>query len=288
MTEEKHKWEVGMELDPGKHLNITESQYHSLPYLSSTRIKAAANNLASCLVPIEETNEMLLGKLIHSICLEGEETFDKAYIVEPDFGLNKNSNAYKEKRAEFESETVGRRIVPAKFNQVPTMDILNGVKKSLLEHPWSKALMKTGQEELTLIAHDPVTNEKLKARLDWYPEKLSIVDLKKTADISRFKYQLSSLHYDLQAGFYSMVSELCGMPVDTFFFIAVEANPPYPVLVGYLSEDRMAIANQEVSRLIGLIHEAREMNWWPAFKVPHEFMSLKQISESPRELLEVF
>lgn len=277
-----------MDLSVGRHLGIEEPIYHALPYIGSTSIKSAANNLASLLIPIEETPRMLLGKLVHKFILEGDDAFSKSYVIEPEWGLNKNSYAYKEKRAEFEIVSSGKRIVPALFDKTPTMDILNGIRNSINNHPWGISLMRSGKEEFTLIAHDPKTNEMLKARLDWFPEKLSIVDLKLTADITRFRYQVSSLHYDLQCAHYSMVAEYCGMPIDTFFFIAVESTPPYAIQIGYITEDKMSIAKNEVSRLIGLIHESKEMNWWPNYRLPDHFISLKQITESPRELLEVY
>ena len=277
-----------MVLGCGVHTDIPAEDYHKLPYIGSTQIKAFADNPRKSLTPIVETPDMQVGSAIHVYCLEGEETFHSRYAVEPEWGLNKNSNAYKEKSSAFEDEcrSLNKIILPASYKKTPLLTMLRGVKDSLHEHPFAKNLFKEGNEELTLIWDDQDSGERCKARLDWFPSKLTIVDLKKTADVLRFKYQMRDLHYSLQGGHYSNGANACGMPVDTFMFVYVEAEHPYPVGVGYINPPALEYYQHEARRYIKLISQCKKLNIWPNYKLPEGCSDIQGIA--PRELLEVW
>lgn len=272
-------------LEPGIHYNIQASIYHQLPYISSSFLKKFRVNPAAALIPTEPTDDMNLGSAIHAYSLEGPEAFAAEFAVMFESDLNKNTNAYKGLKAEFEAANIGKTILPAQFKGVPTRDIICGVDASLKNHPLASQFLRSGNQEVTLIWDDPETGARCKARLDWHPGKSVLVDLKKTASVGKFARQIVDLCYDVQGGHYANGSDACGLKPDTFIFVAVEAAPPYPVKCGFLNPDWLKWAQAEASRLISLVQECRKVGF-PNFQIPSHICSLNQLT--PTDLLEEF
>lgn len=268
---------------PGIYRDVPAAEYHSWDAVSSTFLKAFRHNPASALVPFEPTEDMLVGSAIHSWVLEGEEAFRREYAVLFESDLNKNTNEYKGLKRAFLAENEGKVILPALHRGTRLWDVLVGVKASLDAHPMASAILKEGSQELSLVWDDEC-GARCKARIDHEPGQKVLVDLKKTSDVTRFAHQIVDLGYWVQSGTYCRGARANGMEVDTFVFIAVESEPPFAVSVGYLSPDFLAAGVAEAGRLIGLVHECRQANSFPPYRIPPHIHSLSQLT--PRDLLE--
>ena len=274
------------ELEPGIYYDIPASDYHALPYISSTFLKKFRDNPASALIETEVTEDMLVGQAVHSFSLEGLDAFNREFVVMFSSDLNKNTNEYKRQKGEFELANMGKTILPALYKKVPMMEVLKGVDASLREHPVTGLFLKQGMQEVTLIWDDEETGLRCKARLDWSPGKRMLVDLKKCADVAKFRNQIVSMNYDVQGGWYTYGAIACGMDPDTFVFAAVEAEPPYAVKCGYLSPEWLAWAQDEAKRLLRLVAECRHLNRFPNYEIPPHICSLEQMCS--HDLLEEF
>lgn len=272
------------QLEPGIHHDIPASEYHALPYLSSSFLKKFKDCPASALMDFEPTIDMHVGSAIHAYTLEGLEMFNNEYSIMFESDLNKNTNDYKRLKGQFELQNMGKTILPAVFNKTSMMDVITGVDNALRTHLLAGSLLKQGFQEVTLIWDDADTGIRCKARLDWNPGKRVLADLKKTADVAKFKNQICSLNYDVQAGHYTNGAYACGMEPDTFIFITVEAAPPFPVKCGYLHPDWLAYGRSEANRLIGLVADCRQRREYPSFEIPGHITSLSQLQ--PHDLLE--
>jgi len=165
-------------------------------------------------------------------------------------------------------------IAPVKY-----VEEARGIDKSLREHPLSSIMLNRGFNEMSLVWVDPGTGMLCKARLDDYFNG-GASDLKTCSDIERFKYDIYKFGYQLQSAHYASGVLANNLPLSLFYFIAAQTTPPYPVKVGYIEPGKLADAQCEVARLLGLIKECRESDYWPNFKIPHQVYSLSQVTPS--------
>ncbi|MBD1389417.1 PD-(D/E)XK nuclease-like domain-containing protein [Neiella sp. HB171785] len=85
-------------------------------------------------------------------------------------------------------------------------------------------LLEDGFSELTVIATCPMTGLILKCRFDRLRRDAVASDVKTTMDASPegFRRQIEKLGYHLQEAFYTHVARAAGIPIEHFWFIAVE------------------------------------------------------------------
>ncbi len=267
-------------IEPGIYFDMPEALYHSLPYLSSSFLKKYSDSPAEALLKFESTPDMQIGSALHSYVLEGKDAFHKAYTVMFESDLSKNSTAYKTKVDEFYQTVQGKNVLPATTKKLKTMDVIEGVHSSLMAHPAAKELLSQSYEaELTLIWDDPLTGLRCKVRIDRYLKEVAVLlDLKKCADVVKFINQICTLHYDIQVSWYIRGCFACGLPVNKFAFIGVEDAAPFKVRTGCLSERWIADANEATERILLLVKESKEKNFFPAYQIPKSVTQLSQLN----------
>lgn len=273
----------------GIYDNIPEEEYHALPYLGSTFVKAFSQNpLKAKTQPFKGSPAAELGSAIHKYSLEGKAAFDKDYFVMQEIacpaGQNpkgwKSTNAYKDQVALAGLEADGRIILAS-----DQWDIIQGADKSLRSHDLSKIMLNRGVNEISIIWKDEASQLMCKARLDDYFDGIP-ADLKTSNDISWFHRDIYNRGYHLQAAHYVNGCIARNLPVRYFCFTAVQTTETYPVRVGYIQPDKLEAAKTEVSRLLGLIKESQERDYWPNFAAPPQIHSWDQLT--PADLLEEF
>lgn len=265
-------------LDPGAYHGVPEELYHSLPYVSSSFLKKFKDCPADALLPVEKTACMELGSALHSYILEGPEAFDNQFTFMLESDLNKNTKEYKALAAEFAEANSSKTILPAATNKVSTKEVIESCHASIQNHPAAaKLLSSDGASEVTLIWDDETTGLRCKARLDFFTEGV-ICDLKKTQDVKKFRNTLVTFNYDIQAAWYLTGAQACGLDAVKFAFIAIEADAPYKVATGVLSDRWIDYSRSETTRLLGLVKECKERNFFPAFEIPQNITSLDQIT----------
>ena len=265
-------------LEPGAYHGVPEELYHSLPYVSSSFLKKFKDCPADALLPVEKTACMELGSALHSYILEGPEAFDKQFTFMLESDLNKNTKEYKALAAEFAEANSAKTILPSHTNKVPTKEVIESCYASIQNHPAAATLFSAeGASEVTLIWDDETTGLRCKARLDFFTEGV-ICDLKKTQDVKKFRNTLVTFNYDIQAAWYLIGAQACGLDAVDFAFIAIEADAPYKVATGVLSKRWVDYGRSETTRLLGLVKECKERNFFPAFEIPQNITSLDQIT----------
>ena len=271
----------------GIYHDIPEAEYHKLPCLSSTFIKAYSKNpYAAKHLPFKGSPASVLGSCVHKYVLEGKEAFDAEYFALQEFacpeGQNpkgwKSTTKYKELVAMAEMEADGRITISN-----DQWNIVQGVDASLRKHGLSSQILNRGANELSLIWTDEATGLKCKARLDDYFEGVPS-DLKTSNDVEWFHRDIYKRNYHLQAAWYTMGCEANRLPVNYFCFIAAQTTDTFPIRVGYINPDKLIEAKQEVSRLVGLIKESRERDYYPNYAPPVHIYSWDQMTAA--DLLE--
>jgi hypothetical protein len=104
--------------------------------------------------------------------------------------------------------------------------------------------------EMSHYAQDPVTGLYIKARPDIQRPGF-IADLKTTANMGLFEKQIWNYGYHIQAGFYSLVTEITtGEQVTEFKFIAQEKTAPYGVRVFSFDKATIAFCKEKARELL--------------------------------------
>lgn len=104
-----------------------------------------------------------------------------------------------------------------------------------------------------------------KAMLDMVHPK-AIFDLKTTSDpASSFMWSARKYRYDIQAAWYTRALVTTGASPRPFYFVVVEKNPPHGIMTFEINEQTMALANEEIDRMLALYGECMAGKAWPSY-----------------------
>jgi len=262
---------------------MPEKQYHALNALGSSPLKRFHDCPASVLDPVEVSEDMELGSAQDSFTLYGPEHFHQNFIIMPDFG-DMRSPARRKERDEFieSMQGKGKTILPATVTtkKIPTLKAITDVDNFLYrEHPMTKIIFRQGDQQLSLFWNDPDTGLACKGRLDHYPDPSykTIFDLKKCARLDNFHNQIEKLRYFLQGGHYTNGALINGMDVLGFAFVAFNFGDPPEVRIVAMDDEYMEKSMRLARTTIFLIHECRQADHFPKYKVPLDTISMAQM-----------
>lgn len=129
-------------------------------------------------------------------------------------------------------------------------------------HPLASLLFSEGVAEQSMWAHDSQTGARIRCRPDWH-QGGAFVDLKTSLDVGKFDKSIENYAYHLSAAFYLHVAHELGIPVDTFFFVAVDKEPPYLVDVCELSAADLNTGRDLTRAAIDLYAWCQHTKQWP-------------------------
>lgn len=163
---------------------------------------------------------------------------------------------------------------------------VEGMCKSVFNHPAAALALAEGQPELSLFCEDPETGLQLKCRTDWLSGN-GCVDLKKCQDASKlgFRRTINNYWYDLQAAFTLHVARILSLQKDIFAFIAVEDVPPFAVGVYQIDDVGLETGKSKMQRLLIRYLECVTTGQWPAYSRNIEFISLPTYANTEERLV---
>jgi hypothetical protein len=244
--------------------NLPESEYHSLPSLSSTGAKRLLESPARFHYeqthPRADKDEFDLGSAVHSKVLgTGYEI-----VVIPDAVLDARGGLSTAKAKEFVTDARTRGAIPIK---PAVADQVNGMAEAVLAHPIARELFEQdGIAEASVFATDPETGVQLRARFDFLAERC--VDLKTTgkrADKATFSRTVFDYGYDVSHAHYLHTLELVTGELRRFLFPVVETEPPYLVAVHSLDLEYAEIGAGKARRARQLFATCTELDDWPGY-----------------------
>lgn len=228
-----------------------------------------------------------LGSLTHTAVLE-PDLMDDAYFVLPEPDGNvftkadgtpsktpRNTVAYKETVRELIAANPGKEA--AEYEQIVAA---NNVKLGINRCEDAKFLIDApGQVELTILATDPITGLRLKARFDKWLEVGWDLNLKgcRSAKFYNFQRDVSNMHF-IGAGFYKMVAEWAGLTVKRSIILALELDPPHVAKPWEMYPDVMDGGERVTRWGLDRIAKAIEANHWPAYGDQIEGMALTEFA----------
>ncbi len=258
---------------------LDEEIYFRQPGLSSTGAKKILQSPAHynwyVTHPEEPNDSFDLGSAVHSKVLgvgadiavypdgNGPERFTYDG-VEMDNVLSKANTTGTNAARAFEADARARGLIPVKR---VTARVVNLMAESVLSDPTARALLSSGDPEVSMFATDPETGVPMRGRLDWLSNR--IVDLKTTAgDASEtaFAVQAFRLGYDIQAAWYEHMHHLIAGETLPYLFVVVEAHAPYLPSVHRLGDDELLMARRRGREARDRYRRAIDTGEWPGYK----------------------
>jgi hypothetical protein len=230
------------------------------------------------------TAAMEIGSALHCLSLEGQEEFDKRYVMRPD-DVKLTTKAGKEWVAEQKDKTV---------LSSGDWDTIIGMDKALKRLSWFDAKEYGGEEsyrkynEVSIYWNDAEHDIPCKARLDRViglgeGEQGIVLDLKTTDSIEYAKFirKTLDLGYDFQAAWYTRAAELAFGKPFIFVFVAIERNSPQPISIFEVDDVMMSEAVSKIDEALARLKRSTKTETWAPPEILHHCLTLPPWYVSP-------
>ena len=254
-----------------------EKDYHALPHLSSTGVRALLRTPAHFRAAQKTmriaTPAMQWGTIIHAALLEPHR-FDELVYRLPESVPERRKDVDKQWWADTEAKAAGRPLL--RYDETPRLDaIVSAVRAT----PAASLFLQGGLVESTLLWQRRASNGTVvpcRARPDFMlPDASIVVDLKKTADASPagFARSVWNYRYDVQAAHYlDGITEVCERIPSAWLFCAIEMDEPFGVAWYRASPQMLDFGGLDLARAVDLYAECTARDEWNCY--PDEIMNL--------------
>lgn len=279
-------------MNNGIYDNISIRDYHTNnTHISATSIKEAKSSLRQFdwfrrgLMPKSDGLHFSFGNAFELALLD-KVAFDKEVaITQSEYWIAlaqeekksdgkealkvpKNSTRYKAEESKFLSENQGKYIIPDKGIQ--SYEYIEHMLESCYKDETIRKLIEGTEYQLSLFWTDENTGLNLKTRPDICKRKKNVVVNLKTANDGSpkaFTKALVNYDYPLQAcvEIKGCISSGLMPDVDNYFWLVVEANPPFNATIFEFDKADITLCMDELDYLLHRIANAKEKNEWPGY-----------------------
>ncbi len=243
-------------------LNQPEAEYRAAqPALSQSIIKnllskSPAHAFEAMSSP-HDTAAMKLGRLAHTLILEGVAVFNDRYAVIPE--CDRRTKEGKAIYNEF-TEAAGDRETLA----IGELETVSAMQAALQSNSLTKHLFIDGQSEVS--AFGKINGVDIKGRFDYYhPKDNVIIDLKTCLDASPEAVKKYILNYGLHIQQYvyaALHKNITGTLPQDFIFVMVEKSAPYGIAVFRIDPEAVLAAKKLVKRGIEIYQDCLQTGNW--------------------------
>lgn len=253
----------------------SSSDYHANAAVSHSKLETFRRRpalyhkryIAKQIVSEEPSAAFRIGSAVHCSVLEPAE-WSKRYAIKPE-GIDRRTKEGKERWAQFEQQNGGKTIIDQDESAL-VLQMTDAVR----QNPLAAQLLGRGVPEATWRTGGTMP---LQCRTDWFnPDgceltdgRAYVADLKTVESLddetfSNFERAVFRFGYHRQAGFYlPLISELWAKPVFDFFFIAAEKCEPFGVAVFRLTDDAVALGQDETVADLRDLKRCIDFDVWP-------------------------
>lgn len=257
-------------MNPGIYPNLSNEDYHAAPGISNSGLsiiaeRTPAHYYANLHTKRIQTPAMQAGSRLHLAVLE-PELFTQCYAVAPKFDLR--TNVGKADKAAWDEANPNRTAISGdEYSQSMFIaDILHA-------NTTVRELLRGGHNERSVFAKDPETGVLVKCRPDSdtvIGGRRVLADLKTTERASADDFMWSAYRYGYfrQAPFYMDVCNWEGSepPVEDFFFIAVEKEPPYGFIIYQAAPRLMSRGRDAYRTALNTYAQCLASDTWPCYE----------------------
>jgi exodeoxyribonuclease VIII len=249
--------------------------YHANPAISHSKLETfrrrpalyCKKHVTKEIRPEAPTAAFRIGSAGHTLILEPTEWTNR-YAIKPE-GIDRRTKDGKEKWAEFEMANLGKTVIDQEeAAQVTAM------ATAVRNNPLASILLGAGSPELSWRTAGKLP---LQCRTDWfnaagceltegraYVADVKTVESLNVGEYGSFERSVFNFGYHRQAGFYlPLITEILSKPVFDFFFVAVEKCEPYGVAVYRLTDDAVALGQDETVKDLVALKKCLDTNDWP-------------------------
>lgn len=251
------------------------ADYHANPAISHSKLETFRRRpalyhkkyIAKMIEREEPSTAFRVGSAAHCSVLEPTE-WAKRYAVKPE-GIDRRTKDGKQQWAQFEELHAGKTII----DQDEAATVLK-MRDAVFENKLGAQLLARGVPEATWRTGGSMP---LQCRSDWFNSdgceltegRAYVADLKTVESLddetfSNFERAVFRFGYHRQAGFYlPLITELWSKPVFDFFFIVVEKCEPFGVAVFKLTDDAVALGQDETVADLRDLKRCLDHDTWP-------------------------
>jgi len=229
------------------------------------------------------TPVMELGTAVHCKALEGDEEFEKRYVMKPE-GLSLTTKEGKAWRAQQEGRTPLSRT-----DALRSWDAVHGMTESLRRLEWFDPAQPDYHKYNEVSIYWRQQDIECKARVDrllLLPDRAVVLDLKTTdcADPDVFQKKIfGGLNYLFQSGWYSEGVAACYDLPTEFVFVAIEREAPYNCSVISLDAAAVEESYRQTGEARMRLRRCLEENRWDGPGVQSTMLGLPSYYRSPVE-----
>jgi hypothetical protein len=235
---------------------MTDEEYRNIQALSASGMHALSRSPAHYHQWVtsyhEATPAMELGTSTHMAILEPVKFFDTYIPNECEQDAAPHIKAAETKR--LKKQHPNHIILPS-----ASFIAVTGMRERVLEHPFVASLMEGSENEKVITWVDSTSGANCKGRLDIFKNGI-IADIKTTYDARLFQYTIEKYHLHRQAAFY-----LDGAEAKEFYWIVVEKQSPYGVIVYKASNALLQSGSNSYSPLAIKYKECCDTGMWPGY-----------------------
>jgi len=244
-------------------------------------LKSPAHYLAAKQRKFGPTLTMQIGSALHCLALEGQEQFDRDFILKPD-GLSMTTKEGKEWKV-----SAGKKTILSKTDQYASWDAVQGMTEALQRLQWFDPGQPDYRKYNELSIYWEADGLDCKARLDRLvleENRALVLDLKTTDSVDSkdfLKKVIGGMNYLFQAAWYAEAAEAAfGLPA-TFVFIGIERTPPYAVKTFEISPEMILEGREQTWAARVKLADCLRTKNWEAPEVQHEVLELPPWFTSP-------
>ncbi len=258
---------------PGYYTDISNADYHGGDGVSKTTLDHVRSSPAQVPWSKEAPEDpdgkdaLVMGDAMHAMLLEPVRFTEEYLVVTGE--VERRSNAGKARWAAIQAEAQAENkqiILPDDHKKLILM------RDSVMAHPEARALMEMdGDAEPSLYWTDEETGLLCRCRPDKAIQSANImVDVKTTADMTKFWRSVMEYRYYVQDPFYSEGwRNVIGTAPDKFLFLVVSTSlncGRYPVKVIELTDNYRAIGTRKYREDLRTYAECLATKSWPGIE----------------------
>jgi hypothetical protein len=229
------------------------------------------------------TLTMQIGTALHCLVLEGEEQFNRDFILKPD-GISLTTKEGRDWKA-----AVGKKTILSTTDQYASWDAVHGMAESLRRLEWFDPKQVDYRKYNEVSLYFEAQGIDCKARLDrllLFDNHATVLDLKTTDTVEPrafLKKVVGDMNYLFQSAWYTeSVQAVYDLPCN-FVFIGVERMPPYLARVFEISRDMLEEGLRQTREARTTLSRCLKTKTWEAPAITHEWLELPPWYRSPLE-----
>jgi hypothetical protein len=246
-------------------------------------LRSPAHYLAAKQKKFGPTLTMQIGSALHCLALEGQEQFDRDFILKPE-GMNLTTKEGKEWKV-----AAGKKTVLSKTDQYASWDAVHGMVNSLRRLDWFDPDQADYRKYNELSIYWEADGLDCKCRLDravLEPDRVLVLDLKTTDSVESGDFLnkiIGGLNYLFQSSWYVEGAEAAFNLPAVFVFIGVERTPPYTTRTFEVSAEMILEGREQTTIARQLLAKCIRTKTWEPPLIRHEVLDLPPWFTSPVE-----